>query len=77
MSAASEMVCREVYVRHTGTEGASHVMEHRVWDAERFIASQQQAAKALNDKVEGDGKRLAKAEQITRDQYLQERRARR
>jgi hypothetical protein len=64
------MVCREVYIRHTATDGSSHVREHRVWDAELFVTSQQEAAQKLNDDVNGDGKRLAKAEQITRDQYM-------
>lgn len=77
MSAVAEMVCREVYVRHTGADGSHHVVEHRVWDAELFIASQEQAARALNDEVKGDGKRLAKAEQITREQYQRERGVRR
>jgi hypothetical protein len=77
VSAAGEMVCREVYLRHTSTDGQRHVVQHRVWDADRFIASQARAAQALNDAVKGDGKRLAKAEQITREQYLSEREARR
>lgn len=77
MSAEVAMVGHEVYVRHTGTDGSHHVMEHRVWDGALFIASQERAAQALNDEVKGDGKRLAKAEQITRDQYLRERETRR
>jgi hypothetical protein len=77
MSTAAEMVCREVYVRHTSTDGKSHVVEHRVWDAKLFIASQVAIADKLNAGVEGDGKRLAKAEQITRDQYMSEREPRR
>ncbi|OWG18286.1 hypothetical protein KDK82_1765 [Delftia sp. K82] len=52
---------RDIYVRHTGKEGNSYVNQHRVWDADRFIAAQQaEAAKA-------GGK--AKAEQITEEQY--------
>jgi hypothetical protein len=73
---STDMVCREVWIRHTSTDGQSHVFEHRVWDAERFIASQQAAAQKLNADVKGDGKRLANAEQITRNQYLTERNAR-
>jgi hypothetical protein len=75
---AAEMVCREVYVRHTSTDGKSYVVEHRVWDAALFIASQVAMAKKLNADVEGKDKpRLANAEQITRDQYLREREPRR
>lgn len=69
---AAEMVCRDLYMRHTDTGGRSWVIEHRVWDAERFVAAQAAAADQLNADVEGDGPRKAKAEQITRDQYLKE-----
>ena len=35
-----------LYMRYTDKDGASHVMEHRVWDAERFVRSvRAQAAK--------------------------------
>jgi hypothetical protein len=64
------MICREVYMRHTDTDGATWVREHRVWDGDLFVASQQSAAQELNAAVKDDGKRLAKAEQITREQYL-------
>jgi hypothetical protein len=67
------IICRDLYMRHTNTAGQSWVIEHRVWDAERFVAAQRSAAEKLNADVKGDRPRLAKAEQITRDNYLNER----
>ncbi len=67
------MTCRDIWLRHTSTDGKSHVQCHRVWDAERFVASQQQAAQNLNDKVEGDGPRKASVQQITEEQFNKER----
>jgi hypothetical protein len=64
---------RDIYLRHTNTGGASWVCEHRVWDAEKFIASQAAAAVALNAEVKGEAPRRARVEQITREQYLNER----
>lgn len=29
----------EIYVRHTSKDGSSYVQEHRVWDADRFMAA--------------------------------------
>lgn len=63
------MLGRDIYLRHTNTAGVSFVQCHRVWDAERFIASQQAAAAKLNEDVKGDLPRLAKVEQITDKQY--------
>jgi hypothetical protein len=68
MSAA--MTTRSVYLRHTDTSGASYVAEHFVWDADRFLAARQQAAKAVNDDQKPGQPRLAKVEQITHSQYL-------
>ncbi len=61
------MSCREIYMRHTTKEGAAYVVEHRVWDANLFVTSQRDAAK----------KEGGNAEQITRDQYLNERKVQR
>lgn len=68
------IICRDIYIRHTDTDGHSAVQCHRVWDAERFVAAQYQNAAALNLKADDGGKRLAKAEQITEGQYRSERR---
>ncbi len=70
------IVGRDIYMRHTDTEGRSYVNEHRVWDAKKFVNSQAKAAADLNANVKGDGKRLAKAEQITKAVYLAERASR-
>lgn len=69
------MSARDIYMRHTSPEGNSYVMEHRVWDAQRFIASCEAAALSVNEKQEAGKPRKAKAEQITREQYLAERKA--
>lgn len=71
-----EMPGRDIFMRHTNTDGKAYVMNHRVWDAERFIASQQQAVAKLNaDARQANPPKpaLAKAEQITDDQYRKER----
>lgn len=68
------IICRDIFIRHTDTDGGTAVRCHRVWDAERFLAAQKAEAADNNGRVEGDGKRLAKAEQITEDHYRQERR---
>jgi hypothetical protein len=67
---------RTIYMRHTSAEGNSYVNEHRVWDADKFIASQQKSAEAINadHAKKNDGKAgKAKAEQITQEQYTKER----
>lgn len=71
---------RDIFLRHTATDGKSHVLLHRVWDAERFIAAQQQSAANLNRDAVSQGAKptacLAKVEQITEEQYRTERKAR-
>ena len=69
---------RSIFMRHTDTKGGSYVQQHRVWDAERFVFAQQTAAARLNvGAVDQDpgASALAKAEQITEDQYHNERKA--
>lgn len=51
----------EIFVRYTGKEGKSYVNQHRVWDAERFMATRQAEAKNEGGK--------AKVEHITEQQY--------
>lgn len=71
-----EHVGRDVYLRHTSTDGKTHVMQHRCWDVDRFIASQQEAARKVNaDAAANDPPKPAKAkvEQITQEQYRKER----
>ena len=64
---------RDLYMRHTDTDGRSFVQLHRVWDAERFVAARKAEACSLNADVKGNAPRLALVQQITRDQFLQER----
>lgn len=64
---------REIYLRHIGPTGESYNASHFVWDADRFIASQQAAAAALNADQKKGAPRLAKVEQITQEQYTKER----
>lgn len=41
---ASQIVARDAYIRTTRHDGRSTVTQHRVWDAERFLAAQQREA---------------------------------
>lgn len=70
---ALELMGRDLWLRHTGTDGKSHVMQHRVWDADRFVASQQAAVAKVNADQKGDAKHTARVEQITEEQYRAER----
>lgn len=70
---ALELMGRDLWLRHTGTDGKSHVMQHRVWDAARFLASQQAAVAKVNADQKSDAKHTARVEQITEEQYRKER----
>jgi hypothetical protein len=59
----STLTARDIYLRHTDKDGESHVQEHRVWDAERFLSSQQAAA----------SKEKGSVQLSTREVYLKER----
>lgn len=75
--ASVELITRDIYLRHTAGDGRTTVREHRVWDAERFIAAQQAEAARLAEKARDDDEPAAFAvEQITQDQYNHERKAR-
>lgn len=67
---------RDLYLRHTDTNGHSTVQLHRVWSVEKFLAAEHAAAAKLNSEQKGDEPRLAAVQQITRDQYHTERQAR-
>jgi hypothetical protein len=70
------MTGHEIYVRYTSESGATHAMEHRVWDAARFMAARKADAESANEKARKDAKNpgafipLAKVEQIARQQYI-------
>lgn len=70
---SSSLAGRDIYIRHTGPNGNHYVQHHRVWDADRFIASQQTAVERLNAEQPAGRPGLAKVEQITAEQYQQER----
>jgi hypothetical protein len=76
---ASALLGRDIFLRHTATNGTSYVQTHRVWDAERFVAAQERAAADLNVaalKEDPPAPARAKAEQITEDQFHNERKTR-
>lgn len=68
-----EILARDIFLRHTAVDGSSHVVQHRVWDADRFIASQEAAAAKVNAEQKGETGRRAGVQQITQDQYRKER----
>lgn len=41
---------RDLYLRYITHDGRSYVQQHRAWDADRFIAAQQEAARKLREK---------------------------
>ena len=52
-----EMQPRDIYLRPTSATGSSYVQQHRVWDADRFIAgAQSEATKANAEVKDGSGK---------------------
>jgi hypothetical protein len=68
------LICRDLYMRHTGADGKSFVQCHRVWDAEKFVATHvaQALTEAMKAKDRGEP-HAQRAEQITEDVYLKER----
>lgn len=77
MSEVISMSGRDVFVRYTGADGKSHVMSHRVWDAEIFMASRMSEASglAIEPTLKGKPPGLNQAERITEEQYQLERQA--
>lgn len=61
------MYGRDIYVRHSDKEGKSHVVCHRVWSSELFLASVSASARKEGGTVE----------QITEEAYKQERKSQR
>jgi len=57
----TELIARDLYVRTTEPSGKSHVAQHRVWDADRFLCSLQLQAReqAAKDKKKPDVVTLA------------------
>lgn len=40
----NQLISRDAYIRTARPDGKSTVTQHRVWDAERFLAAQQREA---------------------------------
>jgi hypothetical protein len=72
---SASMSTREVYARHTATNGKSYVQAHIVWDADRFFSARATEASYLNADQKAGAPRLAKCEQITQETYQVERKA--
>lgn len=69
-----ELISRDIYLRHTDGNGHSVVRCHRVWDADRFVASLQALAKKEAERAFAkDEPYMHKVEQITDDQFKKER----
>lgn len=69
----SSMTGLTIYMRHTDTNGHRTVREHRVWDKDLFVNARTDEALQANRKVKQGEPAKARAEQITREQYLKER----
>lgn len=60
-----EMVVLDVFLRNTNKKGESYASAHRVWDKETFLAQRAREAR----------KEGGRADHITEEQYLLERKA--
>ena len=63
---------QDLFLRHTGTDGAAYVQHHRAWDPARLLARRQEDAADANKRADAGKPRLAKVEQITAEQYRAE-----
>lgn len=59
---------RDVYVRITNADGKSHIREHRVWDAEKFVSTLSKQGSSA--KKEADRFTVT---MVTREDYQKER----
>lgn len=77
MSELTALAGRDVFMRYTGADGKSHVMQHRCHDADLFVATRQREyAKLAEEAVtKGESRGKSKAERITEEQYRNERNA--
>jgi uncharacterized protein YqfA (UPF0365 family) len=68
------MTSLDIFMRYTSTDGAVTTASHGVWDKQRFLDARQAEADKENAKARNEGRKaLAKAEQITAEQYRRER----
>lgn len=69
-----ELICRDVFLRHTGGDGNSYVQQHRCWDAEHFVAIRVGEAVDAAEKARREGQPAKhKVEVISEEQYRKER----
>lgn len=69
-----ELICKDVYLRHTGPDGKSFVQQHRCWDAEHFVAIRVGEALDAAEKARARGEPAKhKVEVISEDLYRKER----
>lgn len=69
-----ELICKDVFLRHTGADGNSFVQQHRCWDAEHFVAIRTAEAHEAAEKARAKGEPAKhKVEVISEDQYRKER----
>lgn len=65
----TELQARDLYLKHTDTNGKTTVQCHRVWDADRFFFARQGDCHKANADVK-DGQRLAAVALSSRAEYL-------
>lgn len=70
MADATTMQGFDIYMRYTDADGKKTVRDQRVWDKDTFLAARQAEADRENAKEKTT---KVKAEQITREQFLKER----
>ena len=63
----NELVCYDMHLRHTDKDGKAWVQCHRVWDGERFVKAQLEAAARVGGH--------SAVHIITEEQYRKERQA--
>ncbi|MGC4059380.1 MAG: hypothetical protein QM749_00375 [Aquabacterium sp.] len=71
MAINTNMQGRYLYLKTTDKDGLVSYSEHTVYDPDLFMAARQREADNVNVDAQKDGlPGLARAEQITRNQYL-------
>lgn len=71
---AAEPNGRDLFLRNTDADGVVSVLALRTWDAARLLEAYRANAAQANERADKSSPRLARVEQITRAQYLAERR---
>jgi len=53
------MEARDIYLKTTTANGKSSITRHRVWNAEQFVKTQQEAGKKAGEKNKAEGYTVA------------------